>query len=119
MFIGQQPKSDIMDNYARYVNSGRVELFRRTGLDFVPGKREGVWMWDVDGARRVLNCRCSGGVFNLGHRPAMAWILTQPLQILILFGGGEFAVTPGQPFASGLGDEVRCLMKIWCGGHAA
>jgi putrescine aminotransferase len=69
MNIGRQPKSDILDDYARYVNPGRVDVFRRTGLDFVPGKREGVWLWDVDGSRRVLNCRSSGGVFNLGHRP--------------------------------------------------
>ncbi len=69
MYIGRQPKSDILDDYARYVNPGRVDVFRSTGLDFVPGKREGVWLWDVDGSKRVLNCRSSGGVFNLGHRP--------------------------------------------------
>jgi putrescine aminotransferase len=69
MYIGRQSKSDILDDYAGYVNPGRVDVFRRTGLDFVPGKREGVWLWDVDGSRRVLNCRSSGGVFNLGHRP--------------------------------------------------
>ena len=70
MYISQQPKSDIINDYARYVNPGRVDIFRRIGLDFIPGRREGVWLWDVDGSRRFLNCRCSGGVFNLGHRPA-------------------------------------------------
>ena len=69
MFIGQQPKQAILDDYARYVNPGRVSVFNMVGLDFIPGRREGVWMWDVDGSRRLLNCRCSGGVFNLGHRP--------------------------------------------------
>jgi acetylornithine/succinyldiaminopimelate/putrescine aminotransferase len=44
-------------------------VFKQLGLDFVPGRREGVWIWDVDESRRLLNCRCSGGVFNLGHRP--------------------------------------------------
>jgi putrescine aminotransferase len=70
MYIAQQPKKDILDDYAQYVNPGRVDMFRRMGLEFVPGRREGVWLWDVDGKRRLLNCRCSGGVFNLGHRPA-------------------------------------------------
>jgi putrescine aminotransferase len=69
MFIGQQPKPAILDDYAHYVNPGRVSVFHQVGLDIVPGRREGVWMWDVDGSRRLLNCRCSGGVFNLGHRP--------------------------------------------------
>lgn len=69
MFIGQQKQSDILEEYTAYVNPGRVETFHRLGLDFIPGKREGVWMWDVDGQKRLLNCRCSGGVFNFGHRP--------------------------------------------------
>lgn len=69
MFIGQQPKSAILDDYSTYVNPGRVSVFKTVGLDFVPGRREGVWLWDVDESRRLLNCRCSGGVFNLGHRP--------------------------------------------------
>lgn len=69
MFIGQQPKAAILEDYARYVNPGRVSVFKMVGLDFIPGRREGVWLWDVDGSRKLLNCRCSGGVFNLGHRP--------------------------------------------------
>jgi len=68
-YIGQQPKDQIVEEYARYVNPGRVAVYRQMGIDFVPGRREGVWLWDVDGGHRVLNCRTSGGVFNLGHRP--------------------------------------------------
>jgi putrescine aminotransferase len=69
MFIGRQSKERIIEDYARYVNPGRVSVFKQMGLDFVPGRREGVWLWDVDGSRKLLNCRSSGGVFNLGHRP--------------------------------------------------
>ena len=69
MFIGQQSQSDTLKDYATYVNPGRVETFHRLGMDFIPGKREGVWMWDVEEQKRLLNCRCSGGVFNFGHRP--------------------------------------------------
>jgi putrescine aminotransferase len=69
MFIGQQSKAQIIEDYAHYVNPGRVSVFKQMGLDFVPGRREGVWLWDVDGSRKLLNCRCSGGVFDLGHRP--------------------------------------------------
>jgi acetylornithine/succinyldiaminopimelate/putrescine aminotransferase len=68
-YIGQQVKERIIADYAEYVCPGRVAVYRQMGIDFVPGRREGVWLWDVDGTRRVLNCRTSGGVFNLGHRP--------------------------------------------------
>ncbi len=69
MFIGRQSKERIIEDYARYVNPGRVSVFKQMGLDFVPGRREGVWQWDVDSGRKLLDCRCAGGVFNLGHRP--------------------------------------------------
>jgi acetylornithine/succinyldiaminopimelate/putrescine aminotransferase len=68
MFIGQQSKAQIIEDYARYVNPGRVSVFKKVGLDIVPGRREGVWEWDVDESRKLLNCRC-GEIFNLGHRP--------------------------------------------------
>lgn len=68
MFIGRQPKAQIIEDYARYVNPGRVSVYKQLGLDFVPGRREGVWVWDVDGSRKLVNCRC-GEIFNLGHRP--------------------------------------------------
>ena len=68
MFIGQQSKAQIIEDYARYVNPGRVSVFKKLGLDFVPGRREGIWVWDVDESRKLLNCRC-GEIFNLGHRP--------------------------------------------------
>jgi acetylornithine/succinyldiaminopimelate/putrescine aminotransferase len=68
MFIGQQSKTQIMADYARYVNPGRASVFKQLGFDIVPGRREGVWVWDVDGDRKFVNCRC-GEIFNLGHRP--------------------------------------------------
>jgi acetylornithine/succinyldiaminopimelate/putrescine aminotransferase len=68
MFIGQQSKTQIIQDYARYVNPGRASVFKQLGFDIVPGRREGVWVWDVDGDRKFVNCRC-GEIFNLGHRP--------------------------------------------------
>jgi acetylornithine/succinyldiaminopimelate/putrescine aminotransferase/energy-coupling factor transporter ATP-binding protein EcfA2 len=37
-------------------------------LAFEPARREGVRLWDADG-KSYINCRSSGGVFNLGHCP--------------------------------------------------
>jgi hypothetical protein len=33
MFIGQQSKAQIIEDYARYVNPGRVSVFKKVGLD--------------------------------------------------------------------------------------
>ncbi|MEW6426212.1 MAG: aspartate aminotransferase family protein, partial [Bacillota bacterium] len=38
------------------------------GMDFVFGRREGPYVWDAINERRLINCHCNGGVFNLGHR---------------------------------------------------
>ena len=65
--IGQTPKTQIVDQFARHVSSGKVEFFQQFGVDLIFGKREGVYVWDTDG-RRLIDCHCNGGVFNLGHR---------------------------------------------------
>jgi acetylornithine/succinyldiaminopimelate/putrescine aminotransferase len=67
-FIGQRPKQEIIESYGSHVSSGKVAWFSRYGLDFVPGRRQGIYLWDVAGEKRLINCHCNGGVFNLGHR---------------------------------------------------
>ncbi|MBT5271058.1 MAG: aspartate aminotransferase family protein, partial [Candidatus Marinimicrobia bacterium] len=32
------------------------------------GRRDGAWIHDMDGNKRLFNCHSNGGVFNLGHR---------------------------------------------------
>lgn len=61
-------QADLIGMFARYMSPGKVSAMRQLHYDFIPGRREGVRMWDVDGKCRI-NCRSSGGVFNLGHRP--------------------------------------------------
>ena len=65
--IGQQSKDDITAQFAAHVSSGKVEFFSQAGIDFIIGKREGIYTWDIDGMQ-LINCHSNGGVFNLGHR---------------------------------------------------
>ncbi len=65
--VGQESKQKINRLFARHVSSGKVEFFANAGIDFVPGRREGVYIYDVSG-KRLVNCNSNGGVFNLGHR---------------------------------------------------
>ena len=32
------------------------------------GRREGPYLYDIDGKKKVFDLHCNGGVFNLGHR---------------------------------------------------
>ncbi len=61
-------KSDVKRLFAAHVSSGKTAFFDAAGIDFVLGKRQGPFMWDLNGDKRLINCHCNGGVFNLGHR---------------------------------------------------
>ena len=38
------------------------------GVDFVIGRREGIYLWNLEGTKRVIDCGTAGGVHSLGHR---------------------------------------------------
>lgn len=82
-FIGQRAKTESIAWFRDHASSGKVAFFAQYGLDFIPGRREGVNLWDVDGSKRLINCHCNGGVFNLGHRhPAVVETLKSALDEL-------------------------------------
>jgi acetylornithine/succinyldiaminopimelate/putrescine aminotransferase len=66
--IGRLSHEQTVALFSEHVSSAKVRFFNSAGLDFIPGKREGLYLWDVDGEKRLINCHCNGGVFNLGHR---------------------------------------------------
>ena len=81
--IGLKPKEDIIKLFAAHVSSGKAQFYQMVDLIFVLGKREGPWMWDVSGERKLLNCHCNGGVFNLGHRhPEILKVMRETLEEL-------------------------------------
>ncbi len=61
-------KKRIFETYGRHVSSKKARFFLDVGIDFVFGRREGPFVWDMDGKHRLINCHSNGGVFNLGHR---------------------------------------------------
>ncbi len=76
-------KQDVIDQFARHVSSGKVAFFEMAGIDFVLGRREGPYLWDYEGEKRLIDCHCNGGVFNLGHRhPAVVAALRDNLASL-------------------------------------
>lgn len=74
-------KDSFINDYAQHVSSGKVDFFRKYGMDFVMGKREGPFLWDIEGKKRLINLHCNGGVFNLGHRnPVLIDTLREALE---------------------------------------
>ena len=62
------PKTKVIEDFAEYISPGKVKSYKLLGAEIVPARREGVRLWDRDG-KCYINCRSSGGVFNLGHTP--------------------------------------------------
>jgi len=61
-------KKETIKSFHDHVSSGKVDFFARYEMDFVMGRREGPYLWDIDGEKRLINLHSNGGVFNLGHR---------------------------------------------------
>ncbi len=126
--IGQRSKSEITELFANHVSSGTEEFFSQAGIDFVIGKREGIYIWDLDG-KHLINCHCNGGVFNLGHRnPRIISALRSALEELdignhhlisearAILGERLSAISPGDlnrvVFGASGGEAIDMAIKI-------
>lgn len=76
-------KTAVFQQFANHVSSGKAAFFQMAGIEFVQGRREGPFIWDLAGEKRVIDCHCNGGVFNLGHRhPEIVQTLIESLHTL-------------------------------------
>ena len=59
--------------YRKHVNAPKTTIFKGFGFGVMPGERKGIRFKTLEGPRpgspplEIINCRSSGGVFNLGH----------------------------------------------------
>ncbi len=60
-------RDEITDLFAKHVSPGKVDTYKMYDVLLTPDKREGCYIYDMDG-RQYINCHSNGGVFNLGHR---------------------------------------------------
>ncbi len=67
-FVGRRSKEEVIELFGRHVSSGKARFFQSAGIPFVLGRRDGPYLYDLDGKTRIIDCHCNGGVFNLGHR---------------------------------------------------
>ena len=83
MYTGTHEKSEVFRLFGQHVSSGKARFFAAAGIDFVLGRREGPYLWDLDGTKQLINVHCNGGVFNLGHRhPEIVAVMRAALEEL-------------------------------------
>ncbi|RJQ65765.1 MAG: aspartate aminotransferase family protein, partial [Desulfobacteraceae bacterium] len=61
---GPVSKSVVKAHFRNHVSPGKVDFFESAGIDFVIGDRQGPFIWDLAGGKKLINCHCNGGVFN-------------------------------------------------------
>jgi len=72
--IGTDAQKALYKTYSTYVSKSKADFFKSLGLGVIQGKREGIYITMLEGSRKnkppqkLIDCRTSGGVFNLGHR---------------------------------------------------
>jgi acetylornithine/succinyldiaminopimelate/putrescine aminotransferase len=87
-------KKQIIMDFKDHVSSGKVAVFEKYGIDFVTGRRQGAYLWDIDDEKRLFNLHCNGGVFNLGHRnPELIDLLKASLDGLELDIGNHHLIS--------------------------
>jgi acetylornithine/succinyldiaminopimelate/putrescine aminotransferase len=62
-----EAKDDFIARTIKYWNPGKTLEWQRTGVDLVIDRREGYYLYDLDG-RRLIDLHLNGGIYSLGHR---------------------------------------------------
>ncbi|MGE0008230.1 MAG: aspartate aminotransferase family protein [Parvibaculaceae bacterium] len=62
-----QAKDDFLARSKQFWNPGKTSDWQRMGVDLVIDRREGYYLWDMDG-RRLIDVHLNGGTYSLGHR---------------------------------------------------
>jgi acetylornithine/succinyldiaminopimelate/putrescine aminotransferase len=61
-------KTEIIEINRKFVCPEKIKIFNDIGINLVIGKREGPYIYDVDG-KKFIDLHINGGTYNLGHCP--------------------------------------------------
>jgi len=121
-------KTDIIKKNRAFLCPEKIKIFNEIGIDLIIGKREGPYIYDVDG-KKLIDLHLNGGTFTLGHNPPeIVDALRQALNMGLDIGNHHFPsyhrgqlaqklteLTPGNMqfvvFASGGGEAVDVAIK--------
>ncbi|MCD4743752.1 MAG: aminotransferase class III-fold pyridoxal phosphate-dependent enzyme [Desulfobacteraceae bacterium] len=121
-------KSEIIEKNRQFVCPEKIRVFNDIGINLVIGKREGPYIYDIDG-KKLIDLHINGGTYNLGHRaPEIIKALNEALEMGLDIGNHHFPssqrgllaeqlveLTPGDMksvvFASGGSESVDVAIK--------
>ena len=73
-------KREFIAKSKTFWNPGKTQAWQDMGVDLVIDRREGYFIWDMDG-RRLIDLHLNGGTYNIGHRhPELIEILNRGTQ---------------------------------------
>ena len=73
-------KQDMLAKSKQFWNPGKTQFWQDAGVPLVIDRREGYYIYDVDG-KRLIDTHLNGGTYNLGHRnPEVAAAVTAAMQ---------------------------------------
>lgn len=64
-----EAKAEFLERSKEFWNPGKTQFWQDQDVDLVIDKREGYYLFDMDG-RRLIDVHLNGGTYNLGHRNA-------------------------------------------------
>jgi len=62
-----EEKLEFLERSKEFWNPGKTQFWQDVGVDLVIDRREGYFLYDMDG-RRLIDVHLNGGTYNLGHR---------------------------------------------------
>ena len=65
--FGYESKPQFIQKSTDYWNPDKTAFWQESGVDLVIDRREGYYLWDMEG-RRLIDVHLNGGTYNLGHR---------------------------------------------------
>ena len=73
-------KREFIARSKTFWNPGKTQAWQDMGVDLVIDRREGYFIWDMDG-RRLIDLHLNGGTYNIGHRhPELIEVLSRGTQ---------------------------------------
>ena len=73
-------KTEFLERSKKFWNPGKTQSWQDFGINLVIDRREGYFLYDMDG-HRLIDAHLNGGTFNLGHRnPELIAALTKAME---------------------------------------
>jgi acetylornithine/succinyldiaminopimelate/putrescine aminotransferase len=73
-------KQEFIEKSLHYWNPGKTQFWQDADIDLVIDRREGYFLYDMDG-RRLFDVHLNGGTYNIGHRhPELIEVLNRGTQ---------------------------------------